>query len=319
MSAHADIIIPTYNGREYLDGCLTALQQQTYRDFQIIVVDDGSTDGTEEHLRDQWPTVKVLALPRNVGLAAAINQALDMSTSEFVALLNNDTEVEPGWLGALIECLERNPETAAVTSKLLLFDKRDHIHSAGDTFSRRGRPGNRGVWQRDSGQYDQEVEVFGACAGAALYRREALNEVAEIDGSVLDPDFFMYCEDVDLSWRLRLRGHHILYVPSAIVYHRLSATGGGTLASYYVARNTICVIVKDLPSQLLWRNCGRILADQTRALLGALPHLRETAARAQIRGTLAALPMIPHMIRKRARIQQHRVAGLDDLSRLLVP
>ncbi len=161
--------------------------------------------------------------------------------------------------------------------------------------------------------------MFGACAGAALFRRSALNEVAEIDGTVLDPDFFMYCEDVDLSWRLRLLGHRILYVPSAIVYHRLSATGGGPLASYYVARNTIYVIVKDLPSQLLWRNCGRMFADQARELLLALSHVREPAARAQIRGTIAALPMIPHMIRKRARIQQLRTASLDDLNHLLVP
>ncbi len=120
MSAQVDLVIPTYNGREYLDGCLTALERQTYGDFHVTVVDDGSTDGTAEHLRDRWSMVKVLALPRNVGLAAAINRALDTSTSEFVALLNNDTEVEPGWLEALVESLERHPEAAAATSKLLL-------------------------------------------------------------------------------------------------------------------------------------------------------------------------------------------------------
>lgn len=319
MSDRVDVIIPTFNGWPDLDRCLAALERQTYRDFRIIVVDDGSSDGTAQRLRDRWPSVTVLALHCNVGLAVAIDLALGHSTSELVALLNNDTEVEPGWLAALVVALDRNPGAAAVTSKLLLFDRRDHIHSAGDTYSRRGRPGNRGVWQRDNGQYDREEEVFGACAGAALYRRMALDEAARIDGDVLDRDFFMYCEDVDLSWRLRLRGWSIVYAPDAVVYHRVSATGGGTLASYYVARNTVCVILKDLPSPLLMKNAVRIAFDQAFDLLRTLPHLREAAARARIRGMCAALVLVPRMAHKRRRIQEGRRASIADIERLLVP
>ncbi len=319
MSARVDVIIPTFNGWEFLSGCLEALQRQSFRDFQIIVVDDASTDGTTEHLRDSWPNVRVIPLRFNVGLARAIDLAFEISSAELVALLNNDTEPANDWLQRLVETIDRHPDAAAVTSKLLLFDRHDYLHSAGDTYSLRGRPGNRGVWQRDVGQFDVEEEVFGACAGAALYRRKILDEAAAIDGSILDPDFFMYCEDVDLSWRLHLLGYSIVYAPRAIVHHRLSATGGGPLASYFVARNTILVVVKDLPGPLLRRNVWRIINDQVREVWQTLPHVREPAARSQLRGTLAATLLLPRMLRKRRQVQGNRRISIERLEQLLEP
>jgi len=222
-------------------------------------------------------------------------------------------------LAGLVDVLDRHSTAAAVASKLLLFDRRDHFHAAGDTYSRSGLPGNRGVWLRDSGQFECEEEVFGACAGAALYRRTALDAVARIDGAVLDPMFFMYCEDVDLSWRLRLLGYTIIYAPSAVAYHRLSATGGGPLASYFVARNTINVILKDLPGQLLWRNALRIIGDQARDVWRTLPHLREPAARARVLGLLASLRTAPAMLAKRRKIQHSRTVSHRNIERLLLP
>jgi len=134
---------------------------------------------------------------------------------------------------------------------------------------------------------------------------------------VLDPDFFMYCEDVDLSWRLRLLGYRIIFAPDAVVYHRLSATGGGPLASYYVARNTLAVLVKDVPGPILRRNLARIAAQQARLLLGTLPHLREPAARARLRGLLAAPGLWPRMLAKRRRIQAARRVPIEAIERLL--
>ncbi len=319
MTARVDVIIPTYNGWPYLERCLAALDHQHFRDFNIVVVDDASTDGTAELLRDDRPDVRVLALQHNVGLATAIDLALQISETELVALLNNDTEAEPAWLGTLVAAIDRHPDAGAVTSKLKLLERKTHFHSAGDTYGRNGLPGNRGVWQEDVGQFEREEEVFGACAGAALYRRTTLNEVAQIDGDVLDRDFFMYCEDVDLSWRLHLMGHSIIYVPEAVVYHQLSATGGGSLASYYVARNTLAVIVKDLPGPLLRKNARRIVWQQLRMLLGTLPHLREPAARARVRGTFAVLPMLPSLLTKRRRIQQRSRVDPQQIERLLMP
>jgi GT2 family glycosyltransferase len=317
MSVRVDIIIPTYNGYRHLDHCLTALQAQSYEDVRILVVDDASADGTPERLRRDWPQVDLLVLPRNSGLVTAVNAGLALSDAEYVALLNNDTEPEPGWLAALVDALERHPNAAAVASKLLLFDQRDTFHAAGDTYARSGRPGNRGVWQRDVGQHDCEEEVFGACAGAALYRRSALDDVARIDGAILDSGFYMYCEDVDLSWRLRLLGYSIVYAPAAVVYHHLSATGGGPLASYYVARNTLNVIAKDLPGPLLWKNLPLIAADQARDAWRTLPHLREPAARARLRGILAGLRSAPLMLVKRRKIQRDRRVRLADIERYI--
>jgi GT2 family glycosyltransferase len=317
MNVRVDIIIPTYNGYRHLDHCLTALQAQSYEDVRILVVDDASTDDTPERLRRDWPQVDLLVLPRNSGLVTAVNAGLALSDAEYVALLNNDTEPEPGWLAALVDALERHPNAAAVASKLLLFDQRDTFHAAGDMYARSGRPGNRGVWHRDVGQYDCEEEVFGACAGAALYRRSALDDVARIDGAILDPGFFMYCEDVDLSWRLRLRGYSIIYAPAAVVYHHLSATGGGPLASYYVARNTLNVIAKDLPGPLLWKNLPLIAADQAHDAWRTLPNLREPAARARLRGMLAGLRSAPLMLAKRRKIQRDRRVRLADIERYI--
>ncbi|HUZ01789.1 MAG TPA: glycosyltransferase family 2 protein [Thermomicrobiaceae bacterium] len=319
MTEHrVDVVIPTYNGREHLAVCLPALERQGFTDFGVIVVDDGSGDDTAEFVRQVMPAATVLCLERNRGFVSAVNLGIGRSSAELVALLNNDTEPEPDWLDALVAALDRHLDAAAAASKLRLFDRREVIHSAGDEFSRRGVPENRGVWQRDVGQFDLEEEVFGACGAAALYRRRALDEVAAIDGAVLDPDLVMYCEDVDLSWRLRLLGHHIVYAPNAVVYHRLSATGGGPRASYYVARNTLAVLAKDVPSTLMRRYLWRILSEQVRQLLTTLPHLGEPAARAKLRGTLAFPRLLPVLLRKRRRIQAARRVDLEAIDSLLV-
>ncbi|HET7035481.1 MAG TPA: glycosyltransferase family 2 protein [Thermomicrobiaceae bacterium] len=317
MSLPVDVVIPNFNGRQHLAVCLPALQRQSYPCVRVFVVDDASTDGSAELVRNLMPEATVLELPRNAGLAVAVNQGIAAGWAPLVALLNNDTEPEPGWLAALVAAAERFPDAGAIASKLRLFDRRDTLHSAGDTFSPRGLPGNRGVWQRDVGQFEREEEVFGACAGAALYRRAALEAVAAIDGAVLDPRFFMYCEDVDLSWRLRLLGYAIVYAPEAVVYHRLSATGGGTLASYYVARNTLAVLVKDVPTPILRRHLAGIALAQLSGALATLRHLREPAARARLRGLAAFPAMLPALLRQRRRLQRHRVVSLEALERLL--
>lgn len=312
-----DVIIPTYNGRDHLAICLPALARQTYRDFHVIVVDDASSDDTIDIVSALMPSATLLRLERNAGLAQGINLGIGTGTSELVAFLNNDTEPEPGWLAALVDAIDRHPEAGAVASKLMLFDQRHRFHAAGDTYSVRGVPGNRGVWETDTGQFDREEQVFGACGGAALYRRAALEDIAAIDDAVLDPDFFMYCEDVDLAWRLNLRGYQTIYVPSAVVYHRLSATGGGPLASYYVARNTIAVLIKNVPGPILRSHWRAILSQQVRTFWQALPHLREPAARARLRGMLAAPQMLPLLLAKRRRIQATRRVPLGAIRKLL--
>jgi GT2 family glycosyltransferase len=299
-----DIIIPNYNGVAHLPTCLDALRRQTRRDFCVVVVDDGSTDESRELLARLYPEVQVIAMPQNRGLAAAVNAAFDATGGEYVVLLNNDTEAHPRWLEHLVGALDRYPEYAFAASKLMLFDRRDHIHSAGDYYRVNGVPGNRGVWQRDAAQFNVMEEVFGPCAGAAAYRRSALEALAD-GGQVLDEDLVMYCEDVDLNLRARLRGFRTIYVPRAVVYHRLSATGGGKLASYYCGRNFILVWAKNIPGPLARRSWPALLRAQLGFTLESIWHIREEAARARLRGQLAGLAALPKFLRKRMRRLAH--------------
>jgi GT2 family glycosyltransferase len=296
--ATSDVIIPNYNGAHLLPTCLEALRRQSRRDFVVTVVDDGSTDDSLQLLARDFPEVRVVALERNRGLAAAVNDAIRATTCEYVVLLNNDTEADPRWLEQLIGALEARPEYSFAASKLMLFDRRDRIHSAGDYYRVDGVPGSRGVWQRDGGQFDAFEEVFGPCAGAAAYRRSALEQLAW-GGQVFDEDLVMYCEDVDLNLRARLSGMRTIYVPTAVVYHRLSATGGGALASYYCGRNFMLVWAKNMPAGMVRRHWPRLLASQLGYALQALWHAREPAARARLRGQLHGLAALPHFWRKR--------------------
>lgn len=293
-----DIVIPNFNGVALLPACLDALQRQTRQDFRAIVVDDGSSDGSLALLAREYSQVQVLALGRNVGMAAAVNAAYRVTVGEYLVLLNNDTAAEPRWLERLIGALDRYPAYDFAASKLLLFDRRDTLHATGDFYRFDGVPGNRGVWQRDIGQFAALEEVFGPCAGAAAYRRRALDRLAP-DGQVFDEDLYMYCEDVDLNLRARRHGMKTLYVPDAVVYHKLSATGGGALASYYCGRNFMLVWAKNMPATLARAHWRALVRSQIGLVLGALMHLREPAARARLRGQIDGLRALPRFLRKR--------------------
>lgn len=295
-----DVIVPNYNGAGLLPTCLDALRRQTRQDFVVTVADDASTDASLSLLRQDYPEVQVLALPANRGMAHAVNRALLATTGEFVVLLNNDTEADERWLEQLVGTLEREPEYAFAASKLRLFDRRELLHSAGDGYAPDGVPFNRGVWERDLGQYDDDLDVWGPCGGAAAYRRSALQSLA-VGEQILDEDLFMYCEDVDLNLRARLRGLRTVFVPTAVVYHKLSATGGGTLASYYCGRNFILVWAKNMPSAALHRYWAAFARRQLGISLDALRNIRGSSARARLRGQLAGVIELPRFVAKRRR------------------
>jgi len=311
----ASVIIPTYNGERLLVPCLEALRAQEYprECWEIIVVDDASRDGTRARLASEYPEVQVVVLPTNRGLAAACNAGAAVARGEALVMLNNDTEVEPGWLAALLEPLAADPTVGAVAAKMLLFDRRDILHSAGDLYGRDGIPRNRGVWERDVGQYDADVRVFGGCGGAVAYRRTAWEEVGGFDEQL-----FMYLEDVDLAWRLRLLGWEARFAPRARVYHHLSASGGGTLASFYTGRNTLWVLARDVPGPLLRRYWPAIIRAQLRIARDALRAWRGDAARARLRGQLAGLAGLPRWLAQRPALQARRRVPIEALDELLV-
>jgi GT2 family glycosyltransferase len=299
------VIIPHYNGAHHLPTCFIALQRQSYRHLDVILVDNGSTDESVVLTRRDFPNVKVIELGRNLGLTGAINRGIEHATGQIIVPLNNDTEVTPGWAQALVEALEAHPEAGIAASKMLLFDQRDRIHSAGDGFGTDGIPINRGVWQRDEGQFDHDTYIFGGCGGAVAYRRAMLNDIG-----LFDEDLFMYLEDVDLNWRAQLAGYRAVFAPQAVVYHRLSATGGGVIASYYTGRNTIFVLAKNLPGVLFRRHWRKIVEAQLKIAVAALRAWRGEAARARLQGQLAGLLGLPAWLSKRKAVQ--RLKRVDD-------
>jgi len=278
------VIIPTWNGLRYLRPCLEALARQSYEDFEVWVVDNASQDGTAEIVREEFPWVHMLALEENLGYAGGCNAGLANARGEIIVFFNNDIEADPGWLAALVRGLDRHPEAGSAASRIMLWDRRDTLHSAGDLYRRDGTADSRGVWQRYGPPYDREAYVFGGCGGALAYRAAVLRQIGPFERR-----FFMYCEDVDLNWRAQRAGWKCIYVPDAVVYHHLSATGGGSLASYYVGRNTLWVIARNYPGSLLWRNLGRIARAQARIAWQAMRSWRGAAARARLRGQLVGL------------------------------
>jgi GT2 family glycosyltransferase len=228
-----------------------------------------------------------------------------VARGKIIVFLNNDTEPVPEWAEELARAVCSHPHAGIFASKLLLFDQRDTLHSAGDSVGLDGIPRNRGVWQEDKGQYDQQLAVFGGCGGAVAYRRELWSALGGFDEA-----FWMYVEDADFAFRAQLLGWEAVFVPTARVYHHLSATGGGALASYYVGRNTIWLIAKNMPRTSLWRHWRRISGAQLAIAWDALRNWRGEAARARLRGQIAGVVGLPLALRKRRTIQPRRI--LDD-------
>jgi len=306
------VVIPTLNGARFLPTCLDSLRRQSRRPEEVIVVDDGSTDETASLILANYPEVTMVGHPRPRGVAAAFNSGIRRSRAPFVVLLNNDTEVEATWLAELCRPLEEETDVGLVASKLLLFDRRGVLHSAGDFYGRDGIPGSRGVWESDVGQFDRSTDPFGPCGAAAAYRRSLLDALGLFDESLGS-----YCEDVDLSFRARLLGHTCRFAPAARVYHRLSATGGGALSSYYVGRNTLWVLAQSMPGPLLERYWPGIAARQAGITAEALRHWREPAARARLRGQLAGLRGLSSRLRRRHQIQRSRRVSIPALDAAL--
>jgi GT2 family glycosyltransferase len=302
-----DIVIPTWNGRELLATLLPTLQAQSLTDYRVVVADNGSEDGTAEWLRIAWPAAEVVALPENRGFAAAINAGVAAGTSEYVALLNNDMELEPRWLEALVKALDAAPEAGAATPKQRSGHDRAVLDGAGDVIAWTGGASRRGIGEVDRGQYDTPGRVFSACAGAALYRRAALEDVGPLDES-----FFAYLEDVDWGFRARLRGWSALYVPGSVVYHLGGATSGRTPGRerYLVARNHVALLLKNFPTRWLLRFAPLILAELARQLLVAA---RDGQAGRVAAGWRDAARALPATLRARRRIQAARTVPLRQL------
>jgi len=307
----ASVIIPNWNGAAHLPICLAALRQQACPGLEVIVVDNASSDGSRQLLARDFPEVKLIPLERNLGFTGACNAGLRAGQGAVLILLNNDTEVAAGWLEEILAAFSRHSRAGSIACKMLLFDRRSILHAAGDFFRVDGTPGNRGVWEEDRGQF-AEGPVFSANGGSAAYRRAMLDDVG-----LLDESFYFSLEDVDLGWRAQLRGWECVYAPRAVVYHKLSATGGGVTHSFYNGRNFFYVLVKDVPGALWRRYWPRMLRAQARISLEALRAWRGREARARLRGQLAGLLGLPRQLARRRAVQAGRRVSIEYLESIL--
>lgn len=249
-SPSVTIVVVNYNGREPLERCLRSIALLNYprKSFRAVVVDNGSTDGSTTLVTSDFPWVELIQLPENLGFAAANNRAMTGADSEYVALLNNDARVDPSWLAELVAA-SLEPAVGACTSKILLDQAQwPLVQNAGTRLLRNGSCADRGSlggdrgYERDRGQYDGLEEVFSFCGAAALLKREMLRDVG-----LFDDTFFMYYEDVDLSWRARTKGWQVIYVPTAVAYH-LHCGSSGEWSPRFVANvegNRVATLVKN--------------------------------------------------------------------------
>ncbi len=296
------LAVLNYNGRELLETMLPSLAAQRYRDFEIVVVDDCSDDDSKAYLCRHWPDVRIVGVgPANVGVARALNVAVSTASGKLIALLNNDVELDPGWLGELVAALERHPDAGSASGKVLNYWRRSELDGAGDIFTRDGTAFRRGHSQPDEGQYEQEEHVFAPCAGAALYTAAALAAVGPFDES-----FYAYFEDVDWGLRAQLQGVRCVYAPAAIAYHMGGATTGGEVDPFYFLlhrRNLLAVLIKDVPLPFLARHAPRIAWAQA---LIALRSTRAGMLRVYMRALLDLARHSPVWLRARREIQRHR-------------
>jgi GT2 family glycosyltransferase len=304
------VVIVTWNGRHHLDRCLSTVAAQLDVRTETIVVDNASTDGTAEYLRSQYPWVKLVALAENRGFAGGNNAGVREALGRFIAFLNNDTAADPGWLRALMAGIDEPGGFALVTSRIVYMHDPDTIDSAGDGVLRWGGAFKRHHGERASAALTTQ-EVFGVCGAACLMPKTVFDELGGFD-----EDFFASHEDVDLSYRARLRGYRCRYVADAIVRHVGSATLGtvSPLSVFHGQRNLEWVYLKDTPASLLWKTLpGHIVYD----LAAGLHFARLGMLGPYIRAKAAAVARLPRMLRKRAAVQRDRRVDASALEALL--
>ncbi len=306
--SRVSVVIPNWNGLHVLKPCLEALRRQTFDDFSVIVVDNGSSDGSAAYLRAHHPEVTLCALPRNIGFAGGMNAGFRVATGAYLVALNNDTVPAEGWLAALVAVLDSHPEAGSAASTMLRLADPSVIDTLGDGYGWAGVSCKFGNGRRAEDAPKLPFPVFGACGGAAIYRRQMLDEIG-----LFDEAFFAYMEDVDLAIRARLAGWTCLSAPDAVVLHAVAASTGGHTSDFSVrqtTKNAIATILKTAPWPVLPLLLATALSTQgaavTLCLLTGRPRWLRPHLGAYFSGLRAALAEAPKMLAARRGIQARR-------------
>jgi GT2 family glycosyltransferase len=326
------VVVVTWNRRDLLRSCLRSLtRQKLEQPFEVIVVDNGSDDSSSEMARGDFsenPTFRLRLIRNevNAGFCAGNNQGFAASESEFVALLNNDAEAEPGWLAALVRAFEDRPQIGMAASKILVHEDPRRIDKAGHLIYPDGQNRGRGTGELDAGQYDRIEEVLWPDGCAAMYRRAMLDQIGGFD-----EDFFAYADDAELGLRARIAGWKCLYMPGARALHHRGATLGlrSERRLVLIERNRVLLAAKLFPWSLLWLNGAYYLARLAAGLWAAATHQGEVgrypgltgkmrAALALLKGDLAALRLLPKMLAKRRSVNRIRKLSSREVRALLM-
>lgn len=307
------VLVLNYNGRQWIDGCLVALAAQ--RDapvFETLLVDNGSGDDSVNFTRAEYPQVRIVENGRNLGFAGGNNAGARHAAGEWLAFLNNDTIPDPRWLAALWTASRSQSECALVTSRIVFMDDSTVIDSAGDGYLRAGGAFKHGHGGRADG-FARSREVFGACGGAFMIRRDVFEALGGFDER-----FFMVYEDVDLSYRARLRGERVWYAADAIVQHAGSGSLGtiSPTAVFYGQRNLEWTWIKNTPRTLL---ASTALSHLMYSAAGVLYYMRIGRGAAAIRGKWAALRELTAVLSDRRRVQATQVVAAGALESLMEP
>jgi GT2 family glycosyltransferase len=318
------VVVVNWNRKELLRACLRSLARQSYADFEVIVVDNGSVDGSADIAECEWGA-RVIRNRENLGFCAANNQGIAASHGDFIALLNNDAEAEPGWLAALLEACSRDPDVGMAASKVLVWEDPSRIDKAGHLIFPDGQNRGRGSGALDRGQFDREEEVLWPDGCAAMYRKRMLDQIGGFD-----EDFFAYGDDAELGLRARIAGWRCMYTPKAVVRHHRGSTLGKQSGRRLelIERNRVLLAVKLFPWSLLWLNpvffAARLAAGAAAAGRGAgdtahFPGVRGKLAMAAslARGDWQALRMLPAMLRKRRDLDACRRLSPAEVRRLI--
>jgi GT2 family glycosyltransferase len=297
---------------KFIGMCLDSLAQSDFDSYEVIVIDNGSVDGSCEMIEKRYPQAHLIKNKENMGFAVACNQGIKAARGDYISLLNNDIEVESSWLSKLYEGMERHPECGMGTTKMMFLDQRDVFYNTGDLFHAWSSGGGRGQGEKDVGQYNQEELVFGACAGAGIYRRDFFEQVG-----VFDEDFFIFAEDVDINMRGQLQGFKCIYLPEAKVYHIGTATVGlySDRYIYLCKRNDLFVLIRNYSLSMYFRYLLTILKHQ-------FNDIKYFTYRGQgivlFKSKLDALKMLLPMLFRRFRIQGSRTVPDSKIDPLII-
>ncbi len=319
------MVIVNWNRRSFLHACLTSLSRQTGAEFETIVVDNGSNDGSADMAEVEF-RARVIRNQVNRGFCAANNQGIAAAHGEFVALLNNDAEAEAGWLAALHRACTRAPGVGMAASKVLVWEDPRRIDKVGHLIYPDGQNKGRGSGAVDAGQFDREEEVLWPDGCAALYRKEMLDRIGGFD-----EDFFAYGDDAELGLRARIAGWKCIYTPEAVVRHHRGSTLGkdSSRRLELIERNRLLLAMKLFPWSLLWLNpfyfvlrlgAGIGAAQRGEGDTVHFPGLRGKwkMAKALLKGEWQALCLLPRMLRKRAAVRDLRRLSPGDVRRLIL-